>query len=265
MNKWKIGVIAFLSGVVLIACDQTEETTNGETTEESEQENAVPEDLEENWGQYLLDAEEELESYAADIYLDVSAELGPGMLVDQSEDWISLQVIGDFSEKGYFVSEDEEGVTQELYIEDEDAYALENDEWVHYPGEGEDATFDASYLALVESIVGMEDLFETDVSGGQMMLSYEGNDQEAWDAFEQEFNLSIDGIEQEDLTIIIQAGVNEVTQFLEELVIDISGAQEIDENVNAGALSIYIETEFFEHNEVDLSEIQERVHEEANE
>lgn len=262
-KHWINGIVGLASLTLLMACDQIgdEQDSPEEETEEVAEEPDVPDDLETNWAEYIQEAEEELESYTADLYLDVNASIGPDVLTDGQEDWLTFRVIGDF-EEGHFTSEDEEGTNQEFYFNGSDAYVIENGEWVHYPDQGDEVTFDADYATLIDSLVEIEDLLEAEVTDGELRLSYEGNDREVWDAFEEEFSLSIDGIDEENVEKEIEATFDEETQYLHDLTLDISGSQG-ENDVELGSVSIYIEVEVSEHDEVDLSDIEEEVTQEA--
>lgn len=286
MKNWKKLGIVLTSSLIVAACEETEDTETPEeeqeevteepeeepeetTDEEPDEEEIEDEDEEvdgdvDNWPEDLEEATENLDSYASDIYLDLELSIGPDAMAERDEDWITTYVIGDY-EQGYTISEDEEGITQELYFDGNDIYLVEEDGWTAYPDEGP-VEYDTGYHDLVESLIEIEELLEAEESGDDIELHYEGNDPEVWDAFEEEFSLSIDGIEQEDITILVEATIDTETYYLDELIIDIVGEQ-TDEEIEGelGSVTMYIEADFYDHDEVDLSDVEEEIEEETNE
>lgn len=285
MDIWKKLGLVLASSVVLAACGDTDEgqetdDDQEEIVEDPEEEPEEDEDDSDNgliddddeddevdvdhWAENLEESTENLESYASDMYLDLEVSIGPDAMSDRDEDWLTMYIVGDY-EQGYSISENEEGVTQELYFEGDDIYLVEEDGWNAYPDEGP-VEYDSGYHNLVASLIEIEDLLEAEESGDDIELHYEGNDPEVWDAFEEEFSLSIDGIDEEDITILVEATIDGETYHLEELLIDIVG-EDTDEEIEGemGSVTMFIETEFYDHNEVDLSEIEEEIEEELEE
>lgn len=237
MNKIKRSGVLILSGFLLSAC--------GVIGEEG-----APEDLEENWTQYIQEGNETLDSYASDTQMDLELALGPGLMTEEDEAFISMQIVGDL-EQGYTVEDD-----FELYFDGEDAYQLEGGTWVHYPGSP--IEYDAWYPNIVDSLIEIDDLIEATHNEDNVELTYEGNDVEVWEAFEEEFALTIEGISQENIHITLDAVVDDSEYYLQDLNLDIEGA-ETEGDMELSSISIFIEVDYFDHNNVDLTEVEEEI------
>lgn len=251
------GLILFTS-LLLVACGTTDDNGDSDNIDENgaaEVVDETPNDLEENWVQYLQEGNENLENYGSDTYIDVNTTVGPG-LSDADQVMITMYIEGEL-EKGYNVVDD-----QELYFDGTDVYVLENGEWVHYPDEGP-IEYPSWYPNIVNALSEIEDLVEADYSGDTVTLTYNGNDPEIWDAFEQEFALSIDGIARENINIDLKATMDDENYFLQNLVLDIVGSEK-EGDVEVANVSILVEADYYDHNEVDLSDVEENINEDVN-
>lgn len=111
----KTRVALFLGSALLLwGCGEEASNENGEQEEAEEQE--VVDDLEENWGTYLSEAADELDSYTTEI--DMSGENLRGPNDDHGDIYLNMSVKGEF-EEGYVEAALPNG--QEfsvLYVED---------------------------------------------------------------------------------------------------------------------------------------------------
>lgn len=230
--------ILMVSGILLAACNTTDE-------------DGTVEDLEENWAQYIQEGSDTLENYGSDTDIALDLALGPDLMTDEDEVWITAQIIGDL-DKGYIVTE--EG---ELYFDGNDAHQLEGNTWVYYPDSGP-IEYASWYPNIVGALTEIEGLIEANHADGNLALTYEGNDPEVWSAFEEEFDLSIDGISSENISIALDATVDEDSYYLQDITLDILG-EETENDVKISSVAILIEVDYFDHDEIDLTEIEEEI------
>lgn len=238
MNGLKRMGLVFFSGVMLSACGMV--GVQG-----------APEDLAENWSQYITEGSEALGSYGSDTDIDLIVSMGPDMMTDEDHIFVTMHVIGDL-EEGHM---EQDGY--EMYFQGTDAYQLENGSWVHYPEEGP-VDYPSWYPNIADALVEIESFIQAEHSDGELKLSYEGNDREVWNAFQEEFALSIDGISPENIVIDLDASLDEETFYLEGLTLDILG-EETEGETTLASVSIVIEVDYFDHDEVDLTEVEEEV------
>lgn len=246
MKQMKGLGIILISSVLLSACGMTPETP---------EEEGAPADIEENWAQYIQDGSKTLESYASDTDIDLDMSLGEDMMTDEDQVSITMQAIGDL-EKGYMTQDG-----YEMYFEGNDVYQIENDRWVYYE-DGGPIDYPSWYPNIVEALTEIEDLIVAESDDGNLELTYEGNDPAVWDAFEEEFALSIDGIAQENITIDLEANVDESFYYLQDLTLDILG-KETEGDAEVANISIVVEVDYYDHNEVELTEIGEKIKEQS--
>lgn len=226
-----------LSGLALVGCDNAQ-------------------DLQENWTEYIQEGVDNLESYSSDTSIGVSVSLGPEVMADEDELRIMISIVGDL-EKGYSVEESLEGFSQEIFFEGNDFYLFENDTWTLYPDAGP-VEYAPWYPNVVDSLIEIEHLIETNQTGETLQLSYEGNDREVWDAFEEEFSLSISGVAEENIVITLEATMDSSTYYLQDLSLDIVG-EESDGDMELGSVNITVDAQYDEHDEIDLTEIEEDI------
>lgn len=250
------GLILFAS-LLLVACGTTDDNDVSDDMDENGAAEVVdesPDDLEENWAQYLQEGNEGLDNYGSDTYIDVSTSVGPDMNdTDQVE--ITMYIEGEL-DRGYNVVGDEE-----LYFDGTDVYVLENGEWVYYPDEGP-IDYPSWYPNIINSLLEIEELVEADYSGDEVTLTYSGNDPQIWNAFEQEFELSIDGVARNNINIDLTATMDDENYFLQSLVLDIVGTE--TEGEETATVSIFVEADYYDHNEVDLTDVEEDIDEDVN-
>ncbi|GAA0360621.1 hypothetical protein GCM10008932_11530 [Alkalibacterium iburiense] len=226
-----------ISGCVLVGCQS-------------------PEDLEENWTEYIQEGSENLESYSSDTDIRVSVSLGPDNVVEEDELKIVISIVGDL-DKGYSVEENVAGLSQEVFFEGNDFYLKENENWTHYPDAGP-IEYAPWYPNVVESLIEIEDLMEASHSGDVLVLSYEGNDREVWEAFEEEFSLSISGVSEENITMTLEATMDDSTYYLQDLSLNIVG-EESDGDMEIGRVTIIVEAQYTDHDTVDLTDVEEEI------
>lgn len=231
-----VGGLVF-SGLVLAACGNTE-------------------DLAENWTEYIQEGSENLESYSSDTVIGIDVALGPDLLTDEDEQSIDISIVGDL-EKGYSVEENLEGLRQEIFFEGNDFYLLENDTWTHYPDSGP-VEYAPWYPNIVDSLVELDHLIEASHSGNTLELTYEGNNSEVWEAFEEAFDLSMGGIEEENINYTVEATMDDSTYYLQDLSLDVMG-EETDGDIELSRVNINVDVQYGDHDEVDLTEIEEEV------
>lgn len=150
-----------------------------------------------------------------------------------------------------------------MYVNEESVYIQQAGTWREYPLE-EEPTFDATYTDLIASLEEINELLTSEVSDGELRLTYEGNDREVWDAFEEEFSLSIDGVSEEDVAVSMEAVFDEKTRYLTELILDIVGDSDT-QNAESEQVTIHVTAEISEHDAVDMTEIEEQINQEMNE
>lgn len=242
MLNIKRTTVIFSSVLLLSAC--------GMATEEG-----APTDLEEEWPQYIQEGADSLESYASDTQIDLEMALGPGLMTDEDETSVEAQIIGDL-EQGYV---DQDGY--ELYFDGNDVYQMEGNTWVHYPDEGP-IEYNSWYPNVVDSLVEVESFIQGTHNEESLALTYEGNDVEVWDAFEEEFALAIDGISQENIQMSLDATLDDESYYLEDFRLDIFG-EEVEGEVEVSSISILVDVEYTEHDAVDLTEIEEEISKEV--
>lgn len=238
MNKIKQMSIILMSTFALVACGETGQTS---------------EDLEENWSTHIQEGNEALNDYASDTNIDLKVQVGPDMMTDEDNAFIHVRMVGDL-EKGYI--EDGSG---EFYFDGTDVYVLENGNWNHYPDNGP-IDYPSWYPNVVEALVEIEEFIEANHTEGTITLSYDGNDREIWNAFEEEFALSIDGISEENINIKLDATLDDTEFFLQDLTLDILG-EETDGEVELGSVAMLIDVDYFDHNEIDLSQTESEIFE----
>lgn len=217
-------------------------------------------DLEENWTEYIQEGAENLESYSSETVIGVKVALGPDLLTDEDEQSIDISIVGDL-EKGYSVEENLEGLRQEIFFEGNDFYLLENDTWTHFPDSGP-VEYAPWYPNIVDSLVELDHLIEASHSGDTLVLSYEGTGLEVFNAFEEEFSLSMGGVEEENVTITLEATMDDSTYYLQELSIDIMGQEtieDIEEDMEVGSVNIIVDVEYDDLDDVDLTDIEEDI------
>lgn len=237
--------ILLFSGLILTACGEM--TDNGST----------PEDVAENWPTYIQEGEAVLESYSSDTQLDLEMSMGPGLMTEEDSAFIHVQMVGDL-EQGYI-----EDDVSSLYFEGNDVYVEEGTEWVHYPDSGP-IDYPSWYPNIIDSLVEIEAFIEATHTDGSVALTYDGNDPEVWNAFEEEFQLSIDGISPENINIDLEATMDDENYYLQDLYIDIMGEETADEEVELGSINITIDVEYYDQNEIDLTEMQEEITQNTN-
>lgn len=257
MKSLKGKGLILLSSLFLVACGLTENNGSGGNGENGSEEvvNKVPDDLEENWAKYLQEGNENLDNYGSDTSIDITTAIGD-MMADEDSVSITMFIEGDL-DKGYNIVED-----QEVYFDGDDIFVLENGQWVHYPNEGP-IDYPSWYPNIVNSLLKVEDLIEADYSGDKVTLTYDGNDPEVWDAFEQEFALSIKGIQRENINISLEATMDDQAYHLQHLVLDIVGTEKADD-VELASVTIFVEANYYDHNEVDFTEVEEKIDEDMN-
>lgn len=223
------GVILF-SGFLLAAC--------GDTTA----------DIADNWTEYIEEGNENLENYSSDTQLNLVIEMGQGIMTEEDDAFIHASMIGDL-EEGYI----EQG-TELLYFVGNDVHVYEGGTWNFYPNGGP-IDYPSFYPNIIDSLVEIEDLIEATHTNGSVELFYEGNDREVWDAFEDEFALSIDGVDEENINIALEAVLDDENYYLQEFRMDILG-EETDDDVQLGSINIQVDVDYYDHDNVDLSDVQ---------
>lgn len=249
MNKLKKTTIFTLTGMLLSACTSGEgQGTNGENGD-------IPEDITENWQTYVVEAEEQLESYTTEIDLSANVELA-GQTNENSSSFIA-SVIGDFERGHVIVTNEENGeiATNEMFFEGSTAYINEGTGWVDVSGD-EPVTSESSYHHVLNSVVEVADFLEAELSGDELTLHYEGNDQEVWDAFETPFSLSISGFSMEELTITLEVIVNAQTSYMNFLDLDIQADNDLSE------VHLKVTSDYYDHDEIDEFEVEREINEE---
>ena len=244
MNRIKQSGVLLLSGFLLAACGETATDGNGD----------APADLADNWTEYIQEGNENLEDYSSDTQLNLVMDMGQGLMTDEDDAFIHARIIGDL-EQGYI----DQGMGS-LYFEGNDVYAYEGDTWNFYP-DGGPIDYPSFYPNIVDSLVEIEDFVEATHTDGSIELYYDGNDPEVWDAFEDEFALSIDGVDEENINIALEAVLDDENYYLQEFRMDILG-EETDGDVQLGSINIQIDVDYFDHDNVDLSDIEAEVFEE---
>ncbi|HZK23064.1 MAG TPA: hypothetical protein VFC62_03055 [Atopostipes sp.] len=230
MKRIKQSSLIIFSGFLLVACG----------------ENAT-----DNWTENIQKCNEGLESYSSDTQLDLELNIGSGVMAEQDEAFIHVSMIGDL-EEGYI----EQG-TELLYFVGNDVHVYEGGTWNFYPNGGP-IDYPSFYPNIIDSLVEIEDLIEATHTNGSVELFYEGNDREVWDAFEDEFALSIDGVDEENINIALEAVLDDENYYLQEFRMDILG-EETDDDVQLGSINIQVDVDYYDHDNVDLSDIEAEV------
>lgn len=237
--------LLFLSGLVLTGCGMFE--------------GGIPNDLDENWSGYMEDAENNLESYTTDI--DLTAETDAmGQSVENRAKLVA-SVIGDFDKGHVIVINEQEGVevSTEMYFVDSTYYVNEGNGWQEIPAqESGTADTDTSYKNVLNAIVESENFITAEVTGDELLLNYQGYDQEVWDAFELPFSLTIDGFQEEEIEMILEVIVDAETQLIEELELSVYAENEL------GTVSLLVEVQYDDYNEIDELEVEQEIEEEFN-
>lgn len=210
-----------------------------------------PNDLADNWPDYIQLGNEALKSYSSDTQLDLEMDMGQGLMTDKDEAFIHVSIIGDL-EKGHI----DQGMGS-LFFDGNDVYAYEGNDWSFYP-DGGPIDYPSFYPNIVESLVEIEDLIEATQTDGSVELFYEGNNREVWNAFEEEFALSIDGVAEENIHIVLESVLDDSNYYIQEFRMDILG-EESDGDVQLGRINIQIDVDYFNHDNVDLEEIESEV------
>lgn len=230
MKKLKQSGVILFSGFLLAAC--------GDTTA----------DIADNWTEYIEEGNENLENYSSDTQLNLVIEMGQGIMTEEDDAFIHASMIGDL-EEGYI----EQG-TELLYFVGNDVHVYEGGTWNFYPNGGP-IDYPSFYPNIIDSLVEIEDLIEATHTNGSVELFYEGNDREVWDAFEDEFALSIDGVDEENINIALEAVLDDENYYLQEFRMDILG-EETDDDVQLGSINIQVDVDYYDHDNVDLSDVQ---------
>lgn len=233
MKKLKQSGVILFSGFLLAAC--------GDTTA----------DIADNWTEYIEEGNENLENYSSDTQLNLVIEMGQGIMTEEDDAFIHASMIGDL-EEGYI----EQG-TELLYFVGNDVHVYEGGTWNFYPNGGP-IDYPSFYPNIIDSLVEIEDLIEATHTNGSVELFYEGNDREVWDAFEDEFALSIDGVDEENINIALEAVLDDENYYLQEFRMDILG-EETDDDVQLGSINIQVDVDYYDHDNVDLSDIEAEV------
>ena len=233
MKKLKQSGVILFSGFLLAAC--------GDTTA----------DIADNWTEYIEEGNENLENYSSDTQLNLVIEMGQGIMTEEDDAFIHVSMIGDL-EEGYI----EQG-TELLYFVGNDVHVYEGGTWNFYPNGGP-IDYPSFYPNIIDSLVEIEDLIEATHTNGSVELFYEGNDREVWDAFEDEFSLSIDGVDEENINIALEAVLDDENYYLQEFRMDILG-EETDDDVQLGSINIQVDVDYYDHDNVDLSDIEAEV------
>lgn len=177
--------------------------------------------------------------------------MGQGIMTEEDDAFIHASMIGDL-EEGYI----EQG-TELLYFVGNDVHVYEGGTWNFYPNGGP-IDYPSFYPNIIDSLVEIEDLIEATHTNGSVELFYEGNDREVWDAFEDEFALSIDGVDEENINIALEAVLDDENYYLQEFRMDILG-EETDDDVQLGSINIQVDVDYYDHDNVDLSDIEAEV------
>jgi hypothetical protein len=239
MSNWKKVSAVALGSLVLAGCG-----------------NGVPDDLAENWGTYLAEAEEELESYATEMSLFVGSEDMGG----RDGGYISARVIGDF-DQGHVIATNENNGNEsstELYFDEELAFQNEGSGWQEVTGNGE-MSADSSYRQVMNAVIEVEELVDADLTEETLQLSYQGHDQAIWDAFEEPFSLSLDGFTMEETLMTLDVTVNPETQYMEVFHFLVEA-----EN-NFFTIDLEVNADYTEFNEIDnFDEVEEEIDSDIN-
>ncbi len=241
MKAIRRSTLLLLSGLLLGACG---EPADIEAVEPKE-------DVAENWTAYIREGDAALESYTSDTQLNLILESGPEAMTEEDEAFIHMQMIGNL-EQGY--TEDAIGA---LYFEENDIYVQEGNTWVFYPDSGP-IEYPSWYPHIVDALVEIEHLVEAASADGSVELFYEGNDPEVWEAFEEEFTLAIEGVSQENVYITLNAVIDDTDYYLQDLNIDILGEEQLGA-MGRNRINIQIAVDYYDHNQVDLTNIEKEI------
>ena len=236
-----------LAGLLLQACNSADS-------------GAPPADLENNWTEYIEAGVDNLDSYASESLLNVQITDGAEIVADYDEEVIQMQVVGDL-EQVYSMTERDEVITQELFFEDNHFYLNETNGWVKYEDAGP-IEYDSWYPHVVEALVSIAHLIEANHTDTQLELTYEGYDYDVWEAFEGVFSLTMSGINEDNIHMTLTTYMDESTYYLERLTLDIRGEQVQDQTV-LGSVSIHVDVNYFDHDQVDLSEVKAKITEDV--
>ena len=83
-----------------------------------------------------------------------------------------------------------------------------------------------------------------------------------WEAFEGVFSLTMSGINEDNIHMTLTTYMDESTYYLERLTLDIRGEQVQDQTV-LGSVSIHVDVNYFDHDQVDLSEVKAKITEDV--
>lgn len=227
MKRIKQSSLIIFSGFLLVACG----------------ENAT-----DNWTENIQKGNEGLESYSSDTQLDLELNMGSGVMAEQDEAFIHVSMIGDL-EEGYI----EQGA-ETLYFVENDVYVYEGNAWNYYP-DGGPIEYPSFYPNIVDSLVEIEAFIEATEVDENIQLFYEGNDREVWNAFEDEFTLSIDGISEENIIITLEAILDGTDSYLQEFHMDILG-EETDGDVQLSSINMQIDVDYYDYDNVNLSDVE---------
>lgn len=217
-------------------------------------EGSIPNDLEDNWPEYMVEAGDNLESYMTDI--DLTAETDSmGQSMTNRASFVA-SIIGDFERGHVVVTNEQDGieVATEVYFEGSNYYINEENGWQEIAGQETGAT-DTSYQNVLNAIIESEEFITADRAEDDLILTYQGYDQEVWDAFEAPFSLTIDGFQEEDIEMMLEVTVDAETQLVEDLELSVHAENEI------GTVSLLVEVEYDDHNEIEELEVEDEVNE----